>query len=104
MVFQWRYSHEDFLLGELSQQQVLVKSQIPTPDQMSKVDKEAETKRAIKEKNKIASERDNLVIIEDVEESYSSSSKSIYSTNSNRKGSEVSSRRSPTLIKVQILE
>jgi hypothetical protein len=54
--FLWSYSNEDLLLGELSQQQVLVKSQIPTPDQMSKVDKEAETKKAIEEKNKVASE------------------------------------------------
>ena len=29
--FTWRYSHEDLLPGELSQQRVLVKSKIPTP-------------------------------------------------------------------------
>ena len=29
--FQWIYSHEDLLPGEPSQQQVLVKSKIPTP-------------------------------------------------------------------------
>ena len=40
--FQWSYSHEDLLPGELSQQQVLVKLKIPTPDQMSRLDKEAE--------------------------------------------------------------
>ena len=40
---------------------------------MSKVDKEAETKKAIEEKNKIASELKNIVRIEDVEESSSSS-------------------------------
>ena len=33
--FQWSYSHEDLLPGELSQQQVLFKSMIPTPDQLS---------------------------------------------------------------------
>lgn len=81
--FQWIYSHEYLLPKELSQQQVLVKSQIPTPDQMSKVDKEAETKRAIEEKNKVASERKNLVRIEDVEESSSSYSMSMYNIDSN---------------------
>ena len=37
----WSYSHENLLPGELNQQQLMVKSHIPTPDQMSKVDKEA---------------------------------------------------------------
>ena len=85
--FQWSYSHEDLLLGELSQQRVLVKSQIPTPDQMSKVDKEAERKKAIEEKNKFASKRKNLVRIEDVEESSSSSSMSMYNIDSDRESS-----------------
>ena len=39
--FQWSYSHEDLFPGELSQQWILLKSMIPTPDQMSQVDKEA---------------------------------------------------------------
>ena len=81
---------------------MLVKSQKPTLDQMSKVDKEAETKRAIEEKNKVASERKNLVKIEDVEESSSSSSMSMYSTDYDRQSLEVPSCRSPTLIEVQI--
>ena len=33
--FQWSYSHENLFPGELSQQQVLFKSMIPTPNQMS---------------------------------------------------------------------
>ena len=41
---------------------------IPTPDQMSKVDKEVDLKRAIEEKHKVASEWDNVVRIEDDEE------------------------------------
>ena len=61
--FIWIYSHEVLLPGELSQQQVLVKSQIPTPAQMSKVDKQAETKKAIEEKNKVASQHNNLIRI-----------------------------------------
>ena len=81
---------------------MLVMSQIPNPNQMSKVDKEAELERAIEEKHKVASEQDNVVKIEDEEESSSSSLMSMYSIESNRKGLEVSSRRSPTLIEVQI--
>ena len=77
--FIWSYSLEDLLPRELSQQQVLVKSQIPTPDQISKIDKEAEIKRAIEEKNIAASERKNLIRIEEVEESSSLSSMSMYS-------------------------
>ena len=77
-------------------------SMIPTPDQMSKVDKEAELKITIEERNKISSERDNIVRIEVEEESSSSSSMSMYSIESDRKGSKVSSHRSPTLSKVQI--
>ena len=71
---------------------------------MSKMDKEAEMKKAIGEKNKVSSKRDNLIRIEDEEESSSSSSMSMYSIEFDRKGSEVSSRRSPTLIEVQILD
>jgi hypothetical protein len=58
---------------------------------MSKVDKEEETKRAIEEKNKVASEWQNLVRIEDVEESSSSSSMSMYNIDFDRERSEVSS-------------
>ena len=92
MGFLWSYSHED----------LLVKSQIPTPDQMSKVDKEAETKKTIEEKNKVAREQKNLIRIEDEEESSSSSSMSMYSIDFDRESSEVPSRRSPTFIEVQI--
>ena len=65
---------------------------------MSKIDKEAEIKKAIDEKNKVASEWENLIRIEDVEESSSSSSMSMYSIDSDREDSEVPSRRSPNLI------
>ena len=37
----WLYSHEELLLGELSQQGVLVKSRIPTPMQMVQTNREA---------------------------------------------------------------
>ena len=54
---------------------------------MFKVDKEAETKKAIEEKNKVASERKNLIRIEDEEESSSSSSLSMYSIDSDGESS-----------------
>ena len=75
---------------------------IPTPDQMSKVDKEVELKRAIEERNKVSSEQDNIVRIEVQEESSSSSSMSMYNIESEKKGSKVSSHRSPTMLEVQI--
>jgi hypothetical protein len=50
--FQWIYSHEDLFPRELSQQQVLIKSMIPTPEKMSRMDKEVELKKAIEVKNK----------------------------------------------------
>ena len=52
VVFIWSYSHEDLLPWELSQQQVLFKSQIPTLDQMIKIDKEEKIKKTIAEKNR----------------------------------------------------
>ena len=65
---------------------------------MSKIDKEAETKKFIEENNRVASEWKNLIRIEDVEESSSSSSMSMCSINSNQEDLEVTSHRSPTLI------
>ena len=61
--FQWSYSHEDLLSRELSQQQVLFKSMIPTLDQMSQIDKEEEQKKAIKVKSKSLSVKLNIVRI-----------------------------------------
>ena len=54
--FHWSYYDEDLLPGVLSQQQILVKSKIPTPDQMSQIDKEAELQRSIEVKRKVSSE------------------------------------------------
>ena len=74
---------------------------IPTLDQMSQIDKEAEQKKAIEVKNKASSEKLNIVRIDD-EESSSSSSMSLYNIESNEKHSEVSSRRTPTMIENQV--
>ena len=50
---------------------------------MTKIDKEANIKIAIDEENKASSEWKNLIKIEDVDESSSSSSMSMYSIDSN---------------------
>ena len=52
----WSYSHEDLFPWELSQQQVLVKSRIPTLDQMTQVDKEAKIQKAKAKKGRAAIE------------------------------------------------
>ena len=65
--FQWSYSHENLLPGELSQQQVLFKSMIPTPDEMYQIDKESEQKKAIEVKSKTMSGKLNIVRIDDEE-------------------------------------
>ena len=70
---------------------------------MSQIDKEAEQKRAIEVKSKVSSKRLDIVRIED-EESSSSSSMFLYNIESNEKDSEVSSRRSLTLIETQVPE
>jgi hypothetical protein len=101
--FHWSYSHEDLLPGELSHQQILIKSRIPTPDQMSQINKEAEHKRSIVVKSKVSSKRLDIVRIED-EESSSYFLMSLYNIESDEKDSEVSSRRSPTLIETQVPE
>lgn len=68
---------------------------------MSQLDKEEEFKRAIEVKHKVSREWVNIVRIEDEESSFSSSM-SLYIIESDRKYSEVSSRRSPTLVEVQV--
>ena len=73
---------------------------IPNPDRMSQIDKEAEQKKAIEVKSKALSWKLNIVRIDD-EESSSSSSMSLYNIESNEKHSEVSSRRTPTMIEIQ---
>ena len=55
---------------------------IPTPDQMSQIDKDAEQKKAIEVKSKASSEKLNIVRIDD-EESSSSSLMSLYNIESN---------------------
>ena len=74
-----------------------MKSKIPSPDQMSLIDKEVDPKRALQFKHKISSEWVNTVRIED-EELSSSSLMSLYNIEFDRKDSDVSSHRSPTLV------
>ena len=63
---------------------------------MTKIDKEAEIKKAIAEKNRAAIERKDPIRIEDREESSSSSFVNIL--DSGQEDSVVPSHRSPTLI------
>ena len=37
--FIWTYAHEEFFLEEISQQGVLVKSKIPTPEEIIQIEK-----------------------------------------------------------------
>ena len=76
---------------------------IPTPNQMSQVDKEAEQKKAIVVQCKVSSRRLNIVSIDD-EESSSSSSMSLYNIEPHGKGLEVSSRRTLTMVENQVPE
>ena len=53
-----------------------------TPDHMTKIDKEAKIKKSIAEKSRASIERKNIIRIEEVEESSSSSSMSMYNLDS----------------------
>ena len=68
---------------------------------MSQIDKEVEQKKAINVKSKTSSRKFSIVRIDD-EESSSYSSMSLYNIESNEKHSEVSSRRTPTMIENQV--
>ena len=57
---------------------MLVKSNIPTLDQMVQIDKEAEIQKSKVDKSKASIEQRNLIRIEDEEEESSSSSMSMY--------------------------
>jgi hypothetical protein len=71
---------------------------------MIKIEKEIDIEKVISEKNKDAIERKNIIMIEDVEESSTSSSMYMYNFDSDREYLEVPSRRSPTLIEAPLPE
>ena len=77
---------------------MLVKSKIPTPDQMNHINKEAKFQKAKAEKSKAAIEWRNIIRFEDEEEGSSSSSMSMSNCDSNHEDSDVPSHRSPTVI------
>jgi hypothetical protein len=58
---------------------------------MTKIDEKTEIKKSIDEKNRASIERKNIIRIEDVEESSSSSSMSMYNLDSDKEDSEVPS-------------
>jgi hypothetical protein len=95
--FVWSYAHEHLLPGELSQQQVLLKSNIPTLDQMIQIDKEGERQKPKMEKNKAATKRKILPKVKYYEEGSSSSSMSMCILDSDREDSYVTSNQSPTI-------
>jgi hypothetical protein len=66
--FVWSYSHENIFPRELSQQQVLLKSKIPTLDQMVQISKEIDRKKSKLEKIKVSLEKKNPIRIEACEE------------------------------------
>ena len=83
----WPYSHEDLLLGELSQQGLLIKSGIPTSEQMVQTDRDVEGKWDEIEKNKAIIKRNTCA---------SSSSISLYNIDSDNKDTTCASSRLPT--------
>ena len=96
--FVWSYAHEDLLPGELSQQQVLLKSKIPTLDQLVQIDKEIEIQKSKLEKNKVALEQRNPIMIKDCEEGSSSSSMSMHNLDSNGDDLYFPSNQSPIVV------
>ena len=71
---------------------------------MTKIDKEAKIKKTIVEKSRAAIECKLIIKIEDVEESSSSSSISMYGLDSGKEDSEVPSHRSTTFIEAPLPE
>lgn len=86
----WPYSHEYFLLGDLSQQGLLIKSKIQTPKKMVRTDKEVEMKKVETEKKKD--------IIEWHSDA-SSSSISLYNIDSKNEETPCASSQTPSRIR-----
>ena len=77
---------------------MLLKSKIPTPNQMVQIDKEAERQKSKLEKRKSTMEQRNPIRIEDCEESLSSSLMSMHGLDSDEEDSDVPSNQSPTIV------
>ena len=75
-----------------------MKSKNLTPDQMTQIDKEEGIHKAKEEKNKVAIERGNIILVKDVEEGSSCSSMSMYILDSEKEDSNMPSHQSPTVI------
>ena len=86
----WRYPHEEFLPGELSEQGILVKSKIPTPKEIMQIDKRVENKKATIEKKISITEQDS---------SPSTSYISLYNIDSKNDGFDDALSRTPSLMK-----
>lgn len=77
---------------------MLLKSKIPTLDQMVQIDKEAERQKSKLEKKKVTMKQRNPIRIKDCEEGPSSSSMSMYNLDSNGEASNGPSNQSPTIV------
>jgi hypothetical protein len=97
--FTWKYSHEDLLPRELSQQRVLVKYKIPTPEQMIQVDKEVERQKVDIERSKAITKRKMLPRINDQDKDTSSSSVSMYDIDFDDEGTEFVSSQTPSIVR-----
>jgi hypothetical protein len=77
---------------------VLLKSNIPTPDQMVQIDKEVERQKSELEKSKSSLEWSKPIRIEACEEDSSSASMPMYKFDSDREDSNGPSNQSPTIV------
>ena len=76
----------------MSQQQVLLKSKILTPEPMIQVDKEAKRQKSKSEKNQDSTKRNILPRVKDYEEDSSSSYMPMYSLHFGEEGLEFISK------------
>ena len=81
---------EVYFLGELSQQGILVKSKIPTPEEMMQIDKRVEKKKVASKKKIAITKQDS---------SPSTSSVSLYNIDSENDNSDDASSGTPSLMK-----
>jgi hypothetical protein len=101
--FQWSYSHENLLPGELISSRFCSSQGSRLQIKCLKLTKKQNKRMKSRCKWKTSSGKLNIVRIDD-EESSSSSSMSLYNIESNEKHLEVSSRKTPTMIENKVLE
>lgn len=88
--FIWPYAHEDFFPKDLSQQGILVKSQIPTLEEMMQIEERDENKKVASKKKIAITKQDS---------SPSTSWVSLYDIDSENEKLDDTSSQTPSLIK-----